>query len=340
MRIAVTGALGHIGSQLIRDLPSLIPDVELVLIDNLCTQRYCSLFNLPNTARYRFLEADVLKVELERLLKGTDVVIHLAAITDATSSFDNPEHVERVNLEGTERVAHACVELGAKLVFPSTTSVYGTQQTEVREDLPVEALRPQSPYAESKLKAELLLNGLGTSHRLRFVTLRFGTIFGTSPGMRFHTAVNKFIWQACSGTPITVWRDAIDQYRPYLDVHDAIRALGFVVASDLFHQETYNVLTLNATVREILSAIERYVHDIHIQYVDTRIMNQLSYRVCRRKFEQLGFCFAGELQSRIRESIALLSNIRGISNAPFTSLEETTAFQVCEAKPESKSLPA
>src|ERR1700704_5984440 len=65
---------------------------------------------------------------------------------------------------------------------------------------------------------------------LRCVIFRFGTIAGASIGMRFHTAVNKFAWQACLGIPITVWRTALHQKRPYLSLRDAVRALAFVLA--------------------------------------------------------------------------------------------------------------
>jgi UDP-glucose 4-epimerase len=327
MKILVTGALGHIGSQLIRDLPRIIPNIDIILVDNLFTQRYCSLFDLPGTGRYRFVEADILSCDLSQLLEGVDVLVHLAAVTDAASSFDSAALVERVNYAGTERVAQACAEAGTKLIFVSTTSVYGTQQKLVREDCPIDDLRPQSPYAESKLKAELMLQRLGETEGLRFVTLRFGTIFGISPGMRFHTAVNKFTWQACAGIPITVWRKAMDQHRPYLDLQDAVNAIGFVAAVDLFSNDVYNVLTLNATVREIVSAIQAHIDDLQVEYVDTRIMNQLSYKVCREKFEQTGFRFGGDLRARIHESIGLLRNIRSLAVAdPESALSNPALF--------------
>ena len=91
MKIVVTGALGHIGSRLIRQLPVMFPEAQIVLIDDLSTQRYCALFNLPVTGRYRFLEADVLTADLASILRATAVVVHLAAITDATNSFQNKE---------------------------------------------------------------------------------------------------------------------------------------------------------------------------------------------------------------------------------------------------------
>ena len=59
MKIIVTGALGHIGSQVIRELPRYLGDCKIVMIDNLKTQRYASLFNLPEKASYQFVEGDV-----------------------------------------------------------------------------------------------------------------------------------------------------------------------------------------------------------------------------------------------------------------------------------------
>ena len=201
-KIVVTGALGHIGSAFIHSVVAE-DDFEVTLIDDMSAQRYCSLFNLPLGGKFKFVEADVCTADLDELLKGADTVIHLAAITDAASSFDRKDEVERVNFDATVRVANACLKIGASLIFPSTTSVYGVQESLVDESCTPEQLKPQSPYAEAKLKSE---QWLASCDGLKYVVLRLGTIFGVSPGMRFHTAVNKFIWQACMGQPLTVWR--------------------------------------------------------------------------------------------------------------------------------------
>ena len=103
------------------------------MLDDLSTQRYCSLFDLPTKGRFSFLEADVLSADLQKLFAGADVVVHLAAITNATASFENQQKVEEVNFAGTEKVARACLEADCSLIFPSTTSVYGTQAEVVDE---------------------------------------------------------------------------------------------------------------------------------------------------------------------------------------------------------------
>lgn len=308
MKIVVTGALGHIGSYVARDLAEQFPGAEIVMIDNLMTQRYASLFNLPASGRYRFLEADVRSADMGTLLKGAHAAIHLAAVTDAAGSFDRPELVENNNYQATLTVAEACAETGVRLIALSSTSVYGTQNTVVSEDCSPDELKPQSPYAATKLKEEALVARLCAEKGLRAVSFRFGTIFGASPGMRFHTAVNKFCWQAVLGQPISVWRTAYDQKRPYLDLVDASRAISFVLREDLFDSRIYNVLTLNAAVRQIVDVIREFVPDLEVSFVDNKIMNQLSYEVSCQRFQGQGFAASGDLKRGIGQTISMLRN--------------------------------
>lgn len=306
MKIVVTGAIGHIGSYIIRDLAVQFADAEIVMIDNMMTQRYPSLFNLPAMGRYRFIEADVTAIDLRPVFQDAHVVIHLAAITDAAGSFDRATLVEANNYQATVKVAEACAEAGTRLIALSSTSVYGTQREVVAEDCSPDELKPQSPYATTKLKEELLVSQLCDKKELKGITCRFGTIFGASPGMRFHTAVNKFCWQAAMGQPITVWRTAYDQKRPYLDLFDASRAIEFIIRNDLFDGRIYNVLTHNATVRQVVDTIREFVPHLEIGFVDHKIMNQLSYEVSCERILAQGFVFAGDLRRGIGETIGLL----------------------------------
>ena len=314
MRIVITGALGHIGSRLIRELPSVYPGAEFVLLDNLATQRYCSLFNLPGNVRYRFLEFDILDGDLSSVLKDGDTVVHLAALTDAASSFANREEVERVNLLGTSKVARACVETGCKLLHVSSTSVYGTEADTVSEDCSEAELRPQSPYAATKLEEEKLLQRMAQAQELRFVICRFGTICGVSPGMRFHTAVNKFCWQAVMGQPLSVWTTALHQKRPYLDLADAVTAIKLIFGRDLFDCQIYNVLTDNLTVNSIIDMIRVRVPQVAICYVDSPAMNVLSYDVSVEKLRRKGLELQGSVASCITETIEMLRRARFITS--------------------------
>ena len=306
MKIVVTGAIGHIGSYVIRDLAIQFPSAEVVMIDNMMTQRFPSLFNLPALGQYRFMDADVTTMDLAPVLKDAHVVIHLAAITDAVGSFDKAAQVEANNYQSTVKVANACLEAGIRLITLSSTSVYGTQNEVVAEDCTPEELKPQSPYAVTKLKEEELITQLCAEKGLKAISCRFGTIFGASPGMRFHTAVNKFCWQAAMRLPITVWSTAYDQKRPYLDLFDASRAIAFIIRNDLFDGRIYNVLTHNATVRQVVDTIREFVPDLQVTFVDNKIMNQLSYEVSCERFLAEGFVFAGALRRGIGETISLL----------------------------------
>lgn len=303
----VTGALGHIGSRLIRELATACPGATIVMIDNLATERYASLYDLPPTGHYEFIEADILTADLPALFAGAEAVIHLAAITNPAAPR---EVMEQVNVTGTEAVARACLASGSALLFPSTTSVYGVPEGIVAEDCAPAALRPQSPYAEWKLQAEECLRALGQREGLRFVIFRMGTIFGPSVGMRFHTAVNQFCWRAVARQPIEVWRTASHQYRPYLDLADAVRAMRFVVRRPQFDGRVYNVLTLNATVQQVVDALSSYVPDVSVTYVDSPLMNRLSYYVDNGRFCELGFEFTGSLARGIGDTVAMLTAAR------------------------------
>ena len=163
------------------------------------------------------------------------------------------------------------------------------RQKSFSEDCSVDELKPQSPYATTKLKEEALIQHLCSQQGLRAVSCRFGTIFGASIGMRFHTAVNKFCWQAAMGLPITVWRTAFEQKRPCLALSDASNAMSFIISKDLFDGRVFNVLTFNATVQQIVNTVKDFVPKIEVEFVDSKIMNQLSYEVSSKRFLSEGF---------------------------------------------------
>jgi len=214
MKILVTGGLGHIGSKLIHSLNAS----EIIVVDNFMTQRYSSLFNLPKLKNLYFFERNVKDLTADWLqeIGPIDSIIHLAATTDAAGNANNREALFENNLDSTKHIASLAKQLGIKFIFPSSTSVYGSQSDLVDEEC--DELLPQSPYAESKLEEERFLLEM-SRQGLQVAILRFGTIHGASTGMRFHTAVNKFIFQVKLGRPITVWRTALHQRRPYLSLN-------------------------------------------------------------------------------------------------------------------------
>tara|TARA_Y100000296_G_scaffold48_1_gene69 strand:+ start:2267 stop:3172 length:906 start_codon:yes stop_codon:yes gene_type:complete len=274
--ILVTGGLGHIGSQLIRELPDCY---NVTVIDNLFTHRYCSLFDIKRNIE--FIECPFVETPL-RVIQEADIIVHLAAITDALNSFNN-HNIDKINIQQTKEFIDICeVESKGKLIFPSSTSVYGVASDIVIED-DDKFLNPQSPYAESKIEIENYIR----SKNISYVILRFGTIFGRAPGMRFHTAINKFCYQAALNVPLTIWKQNYNQYRPYLGIHDCIKAINFFFDQNIY-DETYNVITNNYKLKKIVDHIQT-IKPVTLNMVNTPLLNQHSYKVDITKIVSLGF---------------------------------------------------
>jgi nucleoside-diphosphate-sugar epimerase len=304
MNIIVSGGLGHIGSLLIRRLLFSKSIKNLIVIDNISTQRYSSLFNIKNKIKLILIEKNVQEVNLKSILKKNDIFIHLSAITNAAESFSIKNKIFLNNFDSTKYIADSCRSKNAKLIFISSTSVYGSGDKIMYEDRD-DNLKPQSPYAECKIKEENYIKSL--SKKLKFVIFRFGTIVGTSPGMRFHTAVNRFCWQASHNQAITVWKYSYTQCRPYLDLSDAIKVFEYFIFKNLFNCQIYNVVTFNKSVKDIIDLIKIYKKKIKINFVKNTIMNQLSYSASREKIIKTGFVFRGNLKKSIKKIIKILN---------------------------------
>lgn len=302
----ITGAAGHIGSHLIRSLPKELNVEEIILIDNMTSNRYTSFFDLPNTTKYKYLEENLATCDINSLPK-TDFVVHLAAKTDAAQSANFEEEFYSNNLEATKNLISYCNKNESKLIFASTTSVYGPQSNLVDEHCSKEDLNPQSPYADVKLLEEKIISE--SIDESQYLILRFGTIFGFARGIRFHTAVNKFCFQASTGTPLSVWTTAYEQVRPYLGLDDLNNALVHIFKHNLIKNDIYNIVSKNLTVKDIIECIKFYRPDTEIEYVDHEIMNQLSYEVSNAKFENTGYTFNSSVSENIKETLSRLGEL-------------------------------
>jgi len=310
MNILISGALGHIGSKLIRQISLNFNKINLDIVDNIATQRYCSIFDLKKNKNLfiNFFDEDLLNFDFNKLKKKPSYIIHLAAKTDAESSLYSKNKFISHNYALTKKVSDFSLKNNVRLIFISSTSVYGTQKTTINESCDIQDLNPQSPYAESKIKEENYIKSL-SKKGLKYTILRFGTIYGVSPGIRFHTAVNKFCYQASLNKPITVWKTALNQKRPYLYLDDAINSIFFIIKNNNFDNEIYNVLTSNNSVKEIIKIIKIKNNKTKIKFVNSKIMNQLSYNVENKKLKKLGFKYYGNLKKGVFEILNLLKGI-------------------------------
>ena len=148
------------------------------------------------------------------------------------------------------------------------------------------------------------------SNNLIYNTFRFGTIAGVSKGIRFHTAVNKFCFNAALEKKIEVYKTALHQFRPYLSIRDSFEVFKFCINNNFFENDIFNVLTGNFTVFQIIKKIKKFKKKISIDYVNSPIMNQLSYHVDDTKIKSKGLILKSNIDKDIQDTIKLLNNLK------------------------------
>jgi UDP-glucose 4-epimerase len=306
MNILITGALGHIGSYLFRNILKNKSIKKIYLIDIAKNNNLNTIFNIPkNKKKIFFYLHNLIDKKIFYRLNDIDIIIHLASLTNAEESVEKKKEIYDNNFVIFKNIVNFAIRNKVKLIHISSTSVYGFQKGIVHET--EKNLKPQSPYADVKLLEEKLLHK--NRRNLKYITLRFGTIFGKSFGMRFHTVVNKFCFNAVLKKPLPVWTTALNQYRPYLSIKDAIKSINFVIKKNIFDNQIYNVLTNNYTVQEVLNSIKKNKYKFKIKKTFSKIMNQYSYNVSKEKFENLGIRLKSSLDQDIKNTFRLFTNI-------------------------------
>ena len=304
MKILITGGLGHIGSYLLENIDKIKFIKKIYIIDNLSTNRYCSLFNLPKTnKKIYFYQNDLSLKNALKDFKKVDVVLNLASLTDAEGSLKIKNKIYRNNLGIFDNILRYCKKNSSKLIHISSTSVYGEQRGLVDENC--KKLKPKSPYAEIKVKEENILK----KNKIRFVSYRFGTISGVSKGMRFHTAINKFCLYSALGKPLPIWKSMMNKPRPYLSLRDAFKVIKFTIENNFFNNETFNILSENLTLKKIIGYFKKYKKTIKIKYEKTKLVNQYPYRVSNEKFTRKALLLKSNIYHDIKFTLKMFRNI-------------------------------
>ncbi len=301
MTILVTGGLGHIGSRLIQDL--LVRD-RVVVIDSLETQRYSSIFALSGKNCIDFIEADISKVIPSALrdYQPISTVIHLAAKNHGQSS--RSLEFEQ-NLKLTESAIQIALYYSSHLIFPSSSSVYA--QTAGIHDEKVALNFPVNKYSSVKLQEENLIM---SSELERWTILRLGTLHGVSPGMRFHTAVNKFCWDARTRGYIEVWESALDETKPYLSLDDCVSALIFFTFNVNFASGIWNLASNHHKTSEIVSLIQDFSKSkVDLRTVDSNFESSRSILLSLNKIDATGLKFKGSLTNDVKATLELLNGL-------------------------------
>tara|TARA_B100000035_G_C20990876_1_gene550091 strand:- start:289 stop:1203 length:915 start_codon:yes stop_codon:yes gene_type:complete len=303
MRILITGACGHIGSYIIENIHKIKKVKKVILLDNFLAGNIHSVFNLKNRKKFVISSKDLTIKGSLNSFKKIDIIIHCASITNAAGSFDIKDKMFKNNLGCMKNVINYCNKNKTKLIHFSSTSVYGKQTNIVDEECEKKFLIPQSPYAEIKLIEENMLKK--NSKNFKYNTFRLGTIGGISKGMRFHTAINQFCLNASLNSDIKVYKGAYDQYRPYLTLRDTFKTIKFVIENNFFKNDIFNILSNNYTVRQIINIIKRYKPNLKIKFVNTKMLNQLSYKVKKEKIEKFGLKINSNIEKDIKNTLDL-----------------------------------
>ena len=307
MNLLITGCCGHIGSYLVDNIHKIKKIKKCFIVDNFNSTQINSLFNSNKKNNLKFYNLDLTKKSSLSKFNKIDYVVHLASMTNAAGSFNKKNEMYKNNIECMKNIINFCKVKKSKLIHISSTSVYGKQAALVDETCEEKFLKPQSPYADIKLIEERMLQK--ASKNINYITYRFGTISGVSSGMRFHTAVNKFCLNASLNTDITVYKTALNQYRPYLSLVDAFKVFKFTIEKDLFKNDIYNALSENCTVNQILQKIRKSKKNIKVKFVSSKIMNQLSYHVAKDKLNNEGLYLKNKIIYDIDDTMKLLKNI-------------------------------
>ena len=307
MNLLITGCCGHIGSYLVDNIHKIKKIKKCFIVDNFNSTQINSLINSNKKNNLKFYNLDLTKKSSLSKFNKIDYVVHLASMTNAAGSFNKKNEMYKNNIECMKNIINFCKVKKSKLIHISSTSVYGKQAALVDETCEEKFLKPQSPYADIKLIEERMLQK--ASKNINYITYRFGTISGVSSGMRFHTAVNKFCLNASLNCDITVYKTALNQYRPYLSLVDAFKVFKFTIEKDLFKNDIYNALSENCTVNQILQKIRKSKKNIKVKFVSSKIMNQLSYHVAKDKLNNEGLYLKNKIIYDIEDTMKLLKNI-------------------------------
>ncbi len=308
MKILITGACGHIGSFIAENIYKIKNVSKSILVDNLKSNRFNSLYNFEKKNNLSFFIRDLNNLNALDDFHDVDVIIHCASMTNAEKSFGKEKEMYKNNLNCLKTAMKYCRNRNAKLIHLSSTSVYGKQTDLVDENCEQKFLKPQSPYAEIKLIEEKLLKK--NSNKLKYNTFRFGTIAGVSKGIRFHTAVNNFCLNAAIGEKIKIYKTALHQYRPYLSIRDSFKVFKFCLEKNFFENDIFNALSGNFTVNQILNKIKKILKKINVVYVNSPIMNQLSYHVDNQKIKKKGLILKSNIDVDIKNTLLLFKYLK------------------------------
>jgi UDP-glucuronate 4-epimerase len=259
----ITGGAGFIGSNLIRRLLENDPGLKITCIDNFDPFyspdiKNFNIRSFKDNPSFRLLSNDLAKTsgtELAKLIPTeVDVIIHLAAKAGVRPSIENPLAYQQANVIGLQNMLDFAKLKGIKqFVFASSSSVYGINDHYPWKE--EEKLMPISPYAMTKLSGEMLGHVYHQLFGIRFLALRFFTVYG--PGQRPDLAIHKFTKNILLGKPITMFGNGSTS-RDYTYVDDTVQG---VIGAITYDKTDFEIINLGnhytISLKELIEGIEK-----------------------------------------------------------------------------------
>src|ERR1700735_2601598 len=228
MNTLVTGGAGYVGSTLV---PLLLADGHRVKVLDSLLHGGESLLGVWSHPSFEFVHGDICeRSKLQAAVVGIEAVVHLAAVVGDPACSSQPDVARAVNLQASLALIEESQQAGVtRFLFASTCSNYGKMNDADKYVDEESELRPVSLYAETKVAVEKALLQSGRNGKWCPTPLRFATIFGVSPRMRFDLTVNEFTMEMLTKKYLKVFGEQF--WRPYVHARDAARAIELVLNS-------------------------------------------------------------------------------------------------------------
>ena len=235
MKYAVTGGAGFIGSHLVKNLVE--HGNELIVIDNLNTGKKKNIEKF--SGKIDFFEVDIRDFNaIEDILKNVDGIFHEAALASVQDSFRIPDEFFDVNVKGTENIFKIGKKLGIKVVYASSSSVYGNPiQVPIKES---DDKNPFNPYAKTKLEDDKLAEKYARNG-LKVIGLRYFNVFGPGQSKEYAGVIKLFLERIQQGLPPLINGDGL-QVRDFVYVNDVVNANILAMESNI-DSEFFNIGT-------------------------------------------------------------------------------------------------
>ena len=305
MNVLVTGGAGYIGTELINSLVSNSLVSKVIVYDNLSRMNY-NLFlglKLKKHPKLSFVKGELLDSRsLRKVLKGVDVVYHLAA--KVTTPFDSSDsHVyEQVNHWGTAELVYAVEESSVKkFIYASSSGVYGSSAGAVDETVPP---NPKTFYAISKLRGEEHVKRL--FDKIDTYIFRCGNVYGYNKSMRFDSVINKFVFDANFNKLVTIQGNG-KQSRSFIHIDQISKAMNNLLSSNL-PGGTYNLVEKSIKVFDIVDELKQLIPDLEFIFINQHLnLRELIVKENLLVNQTLGIDDTRSLKKELEEFVARFS---------------------------------